>query len=199
MNLKLQHQYLAWGLLATLLVLHWLWCQFVAYPIAFEKNLKKGKPWVYIPVRWKGGYKLLIRFVTRLILLALIGIGILLANLYFGETHIAWYSAFGIALGFLALRLNSVWLQSRYRQQEDLYYRLHDELRAKHVLEGKDVGESTFKSLAAYQHQTGLRKADEQGQLIKTLRAEAKISRKYHKEAHLREPVERRQDASRFV
>ena len=55
---------------------------------------------------------------------------------------------------------------ARYRQQEDAYYFLHDELRAKLESEGKDMAESAFKSLAAYQHQNLLRKADEKGKLL---------------------------------
>jgi hypothetical protein len=190
MNPKLQHQYIAWGLLAGLLLLHWAWCQFVAYPISFEKNLKKGKPWVYIPLQWKGAYKFQIRFVSRVIMIGLVGVGILVVSLYSSKSGAAWFLAYGLGMGFLVLRLNTLWLQMRYQQQEDSYYYLHDELRAKLESEGKDMGESAFKSLAAYQHQNLLRKADEQGMLIKTLGAQAKESRKHRKDVRTREPVE---------
>jgi hypothetical protein len=52
------------------------------------------------------------------------------------------------------------------------------------------MAESAFKSLAAYQHQNLLRKADEGGTLLKTLKNQAKISRKYRKEVRTRETVE---------
>jgi uncharacterized membrane-anchored protein YhcB (DUF1043 family) len=188
--IQLQHQYIAWGLLATLLLLHWLWCEFVAYPISFEKNLKKGKSWVYIPKQWKGAYKFQIRMISRVIMLGLVGTGILLVNLYTPQASNIWYMVFGVALGFLVMRLDAIWLQIRYQQQEDSYYHLHDELRAKLEGEGKAMGEAAFKSLAAYQHQNLLRKADEQGVLIKTLGTQAKISRKQRKIAPVREPVE---------
>jgi hypothetical protein len=193
MSPTLQHQYISWGLLATLLLLHWLWCQFVSYPISFEKNLKKGKPWVYIPLQWKGAYKFQIRLVSRIIMLGLVAVGILLVNLYAPYTRASsgvWYMAYGVALGFLVMRLDAFWLQNRYRQQEDSYYFLHDELRAKLEGEGKDMGEAAFKSLAAYQHQNLLRKADEQGHLIKTLRDQASMSRKHRKDVLTRETVE---------
>ncbi len=189
-SLKVQHQYIAWGLLATLLLLHWLWCEFVAYPISFEKNLKKGKSWVYIPKQWKGAYKFQIRLLSRIIMLGLVSTGILLVNLYTPKVGNVWYMAYGVALGFLVMRLDAVWLHIRYQQQEDSYYFLHDELRAKLESEGKTMGEGAFKSLAAYQHQNLLRKADEQGILIKTLGAQAKNSRNQRKVVRIHEPVE---------
>ncbi|HKP94442.1 MAG TPA: hypothetical protein VJ385_01675 [Fibrobacteria bacterium] len=187
---KPNYQYIALGLLAGLLILHWLWCHFVAYPISFEKKLKRGKPWVYIPIRWKGSYKLRIVLVTRLLMVAIVAVGVLLLGHYTGKTQAPFTVLYVVALGVLAIRLNALWLDFRYRQQEDSYYFLHDELRAKLEGEGKDMAESAFKSLAAYQHQNLLRKADEGGTLLKTLREQAKISRKYHKEVRTRETVE---------
>lgn len=184
------YQYIAWGLLTGILILHWLWCQFVAYPISFENKLKKGKSWVYIPIRWKGAYKLQIVFFTRLLMLAVVAMGIVLISHYTRKAEGPWILLYAVVLGLLVFRLNSLWLEIRYQQQEDSYYFLHDELRSKLESEGKDMGESAFKSLAAYQHQNLLRKADEQGSLIKTLRAQAKMSRKYRKEARARQAVE---------
>ncbi len=190
MTLKFQYQYIAWVILISLVCLHWAWCQFIAYPISFEKNLKKGKPWVYIPLRWKGGYKVQIRFVSKAILFCLVATGIFLVNFYSPKTGGVWYMAYGVAVTVIVMRLDSMWLQIRYRQQEDTYYHLHDELRTKLESEGKDMGEAAFKSLAAYQHQNLLRKADEEGSLIKTLGDQAKLSRKSRKETHINEPVQ---------
>lgn len=182
--------YTAWGVLAILLLSHWAWCHFVAFPISFERKLKRGKPWVYIPIRWKGAHKLQILIFTRLLMLALIAVGVLLLSHYSRKSEGPWILLFAVLLGFLVLRLNSLWLDSRYHQQEDSYYFLHDELRSKLESEGKDMAESAFKSLAAYQHQNLLRKADEKGMLIKTLRTQAKISRKYRRDTRSRQTVE---------
>lgn len=184
------YQYIVWGILAGILVLHWLWCHFVAYPISFESKLKQGKSWVYIPIRWKGAYKLQIVFFTRVLMLAVVATGILLLSHYTRKAGGPWLLLYAVVLGLAVMRLNALWLELRYRQQEDSYYFLHDELRVKLESEGKDMGESAFKSLAAYQHQNLLRKADEKGALIKTLRSQAKISRKYRKEVRARETVE---------
>lgn len=185
-----KYLYTAWGLLLGLLIAHWAWCHFVAFPISFERKLKKGKPWVYIPIRWKGAYKFQILLLTRVLMLLVVAAGVVLLRHYTGKTDGAWILIFTIGTGFLVLRLNSLWLDSRYHQQEDSYYFLHDELRAKLESEGKDMAESAFKSLAAYQHQNLLRKADEGGTLIKTLGTQAKMSRKYRKDVRTRETVE---------
>ncbi|MEO6095884.1 MAG: hypothetical protein ABIW76_09430 [Fibrobacteria bacterium] len=182
--------YTACGLLMGLLIAHWAWCQFVAFPISFERQLKKGKPWVYIPIRWKGAYKFQILLLTRILMLLVVVAGVVLLRHYTGKADGAWILLFTVGSGFLIIRLNSFWLDSRYHQQEDSYYFLHDELRAKLESEGKDMAESAFKSLAAYQHQNLLRKADEGGTLIKTLRTQAKMSRKYRKDVRTRVTVE---------
>lgn len=190
MLVKTQYLYITWGLFAGLLLLHWAWCQFVAYPISFEKNLKRGKSWVYIPLQWKGAYKIQIVFFSRIIMLSLVAVGLVLITHHTQRTQTYWLFAYGLGLAFIVLKLNSLWLELRYQQQEDAYYFLHDELRTKLEGEGKDMADAAFKNLAAYQHQNLLRKADEQGQLIKTLKSQAKKSRKHRKEVRSQQPVE---------
>lgn len=184
-------QYILLGTLVGLLVLHFLWCHYVAYPISFERHLKRGKSWVYIPIRWKGGQKLQILMVSRILMVCIVALGVILLSLYTRRASWAWYAVFGVGAGILILRLNALWLLFRYKQQEDAYYYLHDELRAKLENEGREVGDAAFKNLAAYQHQNLLRKADEQGRLIPTLRSQSKLSRKRRKDVKPREePVE---------
>jgi hypothetical protein len=187
---KAHYPYIILGLFVGLMIVHSLWCQYVAYPISFEKNLKKGKSWVYIPLRWKGFYKVQIQFFTRIIMISMVALGIFLLSHYTHKSGGTWLAAFGVGLGALIWKLNSLWLDRRYHQQEDSYYYLHDELRTKLEAEGKDIADSAFKNLAAYQHQNLLRKADEKGQLIKTLSSQAKQSRKYRQQIRSKEPVE---------
>jgi hypothetical protein len=184
------YPYVGLGLLAALLIAHWAWCCYIAFPMAFERQLKRGKPWVYIPIRWKGGYKLQIALVTRLLLLGATVLVTALAAHYTRKETNVWLLAFALPTGFVMLRLNALWLSIRYRQQEDGYYFLHDELRTRLESEGKDMPESAFKSLAIYQHHTLLRKADEKGELLKALKTQARMSRKYSKDVRPREPVE---------
>lgn len=186
----IHYQYIILGLFIGLLILQWVWCQFVAYPISFERNLKKGKSWVYIPLRWQGAYKFQIVLVSRVFVVLVVAVGVVLLSHYTRKSTTPWIIGFGTGIGLLVLRLNALWLSIRYKQQEDSYYFLHDELRVKLESEGKDMGDSAFKSLAAYQHQNLLRKADEQGRLIQTLRTQSKASRKHRKEVKAQEPVE---------
>src|SRR5215208_6641725 len=102
--------YTAWGLLAGLLLIHWAWCHFVAFPISFERKLKKGKPWIYIPIRWKGAYKLQILLVTRLLMLAVVAVGVALLSHYTRKSESPWLLVYVVLIGFLALRLNALWL-----------------------------------------------------------------------------------------
>lgn len=187
---KFNYQYIVLGLVVGLLVLQWLWCQFVAYPISFERNLKKGKSWVYIPLRWQGGYKFQIVLVSRVLMILIVAVGVAVLTHYTRKSSTPWIIGFGIGVGVVVLRLNALWLTIRYKQQEDSYYFLHDELRVKLESEGKDMADSAFKNLAAYQHQNLLRKADEQGRLIQTLRTQSKASRKHRKAVKAQEPVE---------
>ena len=188
---NIHFQYILLGSFIGLLVLHFLWCHFVAYPISFERNLKKGKSWVYIPIRWKGGQKLQILLVSRILMIGIVALSVVLLSLYTRRASWGWYAAFGVGATLLILRLNTLWLLFRYKQQEDAYYFLHDELRTKLENEGRDMGDAAFKNLAAYQHQNLLRKADEQGRLIQTLRSQSKLSRKQRKDVKPRvEPVE---------
>lgn len=183
-------QYIILSCFAALLLLQWAWCSFAAYPIAFERQLKQGKSWVYIPLRWKGAHKFQVVLIARLLMILAVAVGLFILTHYSRKSAWPWLAGFGIILGALVLKLNSLWLASRYRQQEDAYYFLHDELRAKLESEGKDMADSAFKSLAAYQHQNLLRKADEQGKFLATLKTRSRMSRKHRREIKSQEPVE---------
>src|SRR3954470_6485925 len=99
--------------MALLLILHWAWCWLVAYPISFERHLKRGKPWVYIPLRWRGGRKLQIVFISRILMLAVVALGVALAAYFLHRDDPPWLFAYFLILGFLVLRLNALWLALR--------------------------------------------------------------------------------------
>lgn len=175
---------------AITLLVHALWCHHVAYPQAFEKHLKNGKPWVYIPLRWKGFYKSQALWIERALLLVALGLGIALVNQIPAKRSALALSVAFIVLAVALLRWNALWLNLRYRQQEDTYFHLHDSLREKLESEGKDYTETAFRNLAAYQHHHLLRKADEGGHLTQTLKQQAKLSREHRRVHPARETVE---------
>ncbi len=177
MHPTLHSLYWLWGSFASLLILHLLWCQFIAYPVSFERKLRQGKPWVYIPLRWKGFHKFQIMLLSRLLELVIAGMGVALFVAHTGRLEPLRIAGLTVLLFLAATRLGAFWTHLRYRQQEDAYYLLHDELRIQFEQEGKDFTEPQFRNLAVYQHQQRLRKADEAGKLIAELRREAKRSR----------------------
>ncbi len=163
-----------WGGLLLLLILQAVWGQFLSYPASFERMLRRGRSWVYVPRHWKGVRKAAILAATRLFAA---GIGLLLAFLLALHARLeepGWVMATALAGFASALWLQGFWNHLRYRQQEDAYFLLHDELRSRLERENKDVGRAQLRSLASYQHQQQLRKADEEGRFLSVLRSEAK-------------------------
>jgi hypothetical protein len=170
--------YALWGGLVALLALQFLWIHYVAYPARFERMLRKGRTWVYIPQKWKGFYKLQVLFVSRLLV---IGIAILVLSLmvhYTGNHKPLWISAYVAAAYIAASWVGSAWTNFRYRQQEDAYFLQLDELRAKYEIENKDFSDAQLRNLSAYQHQQKLHRADEEGKLLAVIRDEARRFRK---------------------
>ena len=177
--------YWFWGTFVLFLAAHFLWCQFAAYPAAFESQLRRGKSWIYIPLRWKGFHKFAVLSLSRLLILSVAGSGTLLLIFY---THIfyahfythkqgpLWIAGFATVLFLAVYRLDAFWNHLRYRQQEDAYYRLHDELCAKFTEEGNHT-KAQIRSLVAYQHQQSLHKADEAGHFLAALKAGARRAR----------------------
>ncbi len=176
--MKMDTVYTLSSLLAVFLALHTLWCIFIAFPIAFEKNLKSGKAWVYIPFRWKGFYKFQIGLLTRILILILSSLTTLLLMQVTQKKEVPWIIFYSILALVSFNKGTSILLQHRFRQQEDCYYFLHDELKEKLESEGKDLTETAFKNLAAYQHHQFLHMADRNGHLIKSLNSQAHSLRK---------------------
>lgn len=167
-----------WGIFVLSLASQAVWCGFAAYPAAFEYQLRRSKPWVYVPLRWKGFHKFLFLSVARLIHLGIALSAMALLSHYTRWKEPLWARALmTLAFFFLAARLGMVWAHARYRQQENVYYLLHDDLRLKLDREGKDYTGAQFRSLAAYQHQQRLRKADESGNFLSSLSREARLAR----------------------
>ncbi len=180
---SIQTAYSLWGTFGLFLVADFLWSQFAAYPSAFELQLRRGKSWVYIPLGWKGFRKFFVLSLSRLLILSVAGSGTILAAHYLPPGYLTgrhgpfWIAGIAVAFFLAATRLDAFWNHIRYRQQEDAYYRLHDELSARLREEGKDYTEVQIRSLAAYQHQQSLHKADEAGKFLSALKADAKRAR----------------------
>jgi len=163
-----------WGGLVLFLAAQPLWVLFFSYPAGFERMLRRGRNWVYVPLRWKGMRKVQILFVARLLLLGVAAMGTALLAYHTGKRESWWIAGFFVVCTIAAAWLQGFWDRIRYRQQEDAYYLIHDDLRDKLMYDTTDYSEAQIRSLAAYQHQQRLRKADEDGTFLQVLQAEAK-------------------------
>ena len=179
-HISTSHASLYWlgGGLVALLALQFLWIHFVAYPARFERMLRKGRTWVYIPQRWKGFYKLQVIFGSRLLIIGVALLAVFLMVAYTGNRKPLWISAYVLAAYVAASWIGSAWTTLRFRQQEDAYFLQLDELRAKLDLENKDYSDAQLRNLSAYQHQQKLHRADEEGKLLAVLRDEARRFRR---------------------
>jgi len=180
-------QYRIWWLAGgffTATICHAVACYFLAYPLSFERQLKQGKHWVYIPQRWRGFHKARALWLSRLLIVLTVSLGVMVFTQVTGKRVWTWQAGMAMLLLLIVYRLNSFWVGLRYRQQEDTYFQLHDTLRDKLESEGKDYTETAFRNLAAYQHHNLLRKADENGRLLPVLRQQARLSRERRKSKH---------------
>ena len=169
-----------YGVLGALVVLtaaQALWSLFFAYPAAFERMLRRGRSWVYVPLRWQGARKLQIQLAARILTLGITASGTWLFVEHSGRRHAVWVAAFVVLCYTVAAWLQGFWTSMRYRQQEDGFFLRLDTLRAKMEQENKDYTEAQLRSLAAYQHQQALRKADEERRLLAELRESARRQR----------------------
>ncbi len=108
-----------WGILFLLLAGQFFWSNFMAYPAAFERQLRGGKTWVYIPLRWKGFYKSQISSLSRILILAIAADGTALF-LHYAHRKQPWILIpVALVLAAAAVRLGGLWNHLRYRQQED--------------------------------------------------------------------------------
>ena len=170
--------YALWGGLVVALALQFLWIHFIAYPARWERLLRKGRTWIYIPQRWKGFYKLQVMFVSRVLVIVIAILALSLMVHYTGNRKPLWISAYVAAAYIAASWAGTAWTSLRFRQQEDAYFLQLDELRAKLELENKDYSDSQLRNLSAYQHQQKMHRADEEGKLLTVLRDEARRFRK---------------------
>ncbi len=182
--------YVFLGAALGLFLIHWAWCSFIAYPMELEKRLKSGKSWIYIPLSWTKRKKATVVFYTRLLLVTVSLGQVAILSRFFAFVHWGVAVAACLVIGWVFWRLERLWVTRRYKQEEDVYFHMHDELRSKLLKEGKFPGDSAFKNLAAYQFQSHLRRADEAGELLITLKMEKKSARAQKSPPHMEEAME---------
>lgn len=141
-----------------------------AFPLALEKKLKEGRSWIYLPLGWSRSKRLRIRALAFLLFCLSVGLGAASIALFTHRRDPASFLAFALALALLLLPLDAYLRSLAFRQQEDLYYFVHDELKRQAADGPREMSDAAVRNLASFRHQSLLRKADEAGKLSRELK-----------------------------
>ena len=123
--------------LLVLLGIHWTWCTYVAYPLLLNKFIKRGRSWLYLPLKWKGILKRVVMFITPFILFSEIILVLAITRLFTSGSPVyifLLYSALLIAGVFI---LHTQWLKWRLIQQEDSFFYIRCQISSQMNEKGK--------------------------------------------------------------
>ena len=153
------------------------WVIYIAYPVFLEKQVQKGRSWVYLPLHWKSARKFWTKIFSRIFFLANWLLGAYCFNTLLHKENKFWILV-SLGVSFILIyALHRLLMTYRYQQQEDSYYFIHDELSGKMENEGKQITKTASQNLASYRLQSLLRTADLENRFLATLNAQAKLSR----------------------
>jgi len=156
---------------------HFYWCLYIAYPMVIDTSIKKGKSWLYLPLKWKGLYKISVKLITPLLNLSIYGLGLITLWVYLFEFSKSVFLVAAIVLMIVHLGLSSFVPKRKFSQQEDSFFLIRGQLQENMKTRGKSLSENEVNSLAAFQHQNLLREADKMGKLNKTLAKQSQLAK----------------------
>jgi hypothetical protein len=141
---------------------------FYTYPLVLEARIREGKAWVYVPKWWKSTPKLLAKpYVLSMYILCSISFAGMVNH--FIKKGLGFYIL--IPVGFiLAVIVNKNVMRLRFSQQREAYFKVYDLIVQEYDKQGKSFNEVEIRNLAMYEHQNGLRVADNEGRLIHFLK-----------------------------
>lgn len=166
-----------WGLGIFLFISFILWWYpFFAYPIWWQKAVRMGKSWFYLPQGWRGWRLRWIPFINFFIPLlgALLGFGA--ATSWFSTSTHPFALIFSLVFFSLCLVVQVLSFGKRKKQQIDAYWNLHQQLGIHYTNQGKDISDADLSHLTAFRHQNALREADQRGKLLRVLAERAKMT-----------------------
>ncbi len=166
---------------ALFFIANLFWRIHIAYPLILDRSIRKGKSWIYIPLRWRGLHKKLVSLTTPVLnaLIVVLGLATLWYFVYPKSELIFAASAAGFVI--LHLFLSAQVLKLKLRQQEDSYFFIRRKLFEDMEVKGKKLTESEIGNLASFQHQSLLREADKTGQLGPTISKQSKTAKEQKK------------------
>lgn len=145
-----------------------IWARNHAFGLFLDKQVKKGKAWVYLPIGWTPKSRALKALVLKLLLFCSITFGSLSLSLIIG-TQKELGLGLVVTYTITVLILGKVSIQHRFNQQENAYYSIQDAIISESEREGKRISDTELQNLASYQFQNALRTADSNKRLLKEL------------------------------
>lgn len=155
------------GVTLIILGFYLRWIQNRLYPTFIEKQIRKGKAWLYLPLNWSPGKRTQLMFLNRAFYVSLIALTFFSALI--SGINILWVIASTSLVGVILLFSQHFLVRKRYFQQVNAYFGFLDAAGAEFEREGKRFSEQELQNLASYQFQNALRSADSNGRLLKEL------------------------------
>ena len=155
-------------------IIYFFWCRFLDYPVALEREIRKGKSWPYLPIYWKGKNRWLIRAGS----LSLFWVANLFGacSLYFLIYEHIVLVVLGLVISIIiGVKISRISVKDIVRSQKNIYFQIYMQIRGKGKLKGDEISDSELSSRAQWQYHNDLRQADKQGRLTQFLKGEAML------------------------
>ena len=169
MNFLLQiHPAIFIGLAIGNLATFWRYVQNKAYPIYLEKQIKKGRSWVYLPIGWGPSRRKVTTLLSQILYWVSVALVALALIPFLYESLMLLFlttSGYAAALYFISRK----WIRYRFKQQENAYFNLLDSIVAEFEREGKQFSDQELHNRSSYEFQNALRSADSNSRLLKEL------------------------------
>ena len=145
-----------------------LWSRNHAYALFLDKQIKKGKSWVYLPIGWTNKKRATNTLVLKVMLILSILCGFI-ALIQIFSTRLDFIIGSTTIYTLTLIVLGNISIKHRFKQQENAYFGIQDAIIAEYEREGQRITESKLLNLASYQFQNALRAADSNKRLLKEL------------------------------
>ncbi len=158
---------------------YYFWCLNWAFPLFLDKQIKRGKSWIYLPKYWNNQRRVQFRWTTRFFFLGLASLNAFLITRLlwsFFQWGFSWliFGIAAIAFVFVLKILTSRWISTRYYQQEKYYFDKLNTYLTLYSEQGRDISEVEVRNRVRWEHQNALRHADQAGELLRVLKLNTK-------------------------
>lgn len=155
------------GISLVFLGLYLHWVRNHLYPAFLEKQINKGKHWLYLPLKWNSRKKAIALAASQsFYLLSLV---MVVLTCLFIPLELSFLLMISVSSAVIFLIAGKLAIRKRFHQQVNTYFSFMDAVTAEFEREGKRFSEQELHNLASYQFQNALRSADSNSRLLKEL------------------------------